>query len=167
MNLGDNSVAHYDEDVAMQTSTQTRRDSFATSRPVLTALPDFDLSKVVSRVAKENPDWSQDRLRDAEDSYRAYLAACKLSAKKLSPAPDADEVWHAHILHTREYARDCGSYFGYFLHHVPTETEIGAGDADCQGDSSACTSCGSGCSGGGTITMKCSVSCNDEDGPLI
>lgn len=43
----------------------------------------------------------------------------------LVPSPDVDEIWHAHILHTREYARDCEDVFGPggFLHHSPSYTE--------------------------------------------
>ena len=35
------------------------------------------------------------------------------------PALDIDKVWHQHILHTRDYARDCQRIFGAFLHHAP------------------------------------------------
>ncbi len=28
-------------------------------------------------------------------------------------------VWHAHILHTEEYAEFCQNVFGFFLHHHP------------------------------------------------
>ena len=38
---------------------------------------------------------------------------------RMPPPPDVDEVWHAHILDTRRYARDCVKLFGTFHHHYP------------------------------------------------
>ena len=85
-------------------------------------LPTFDLSHIMGRVQKEHPDWSAERIQQAELMYRRYLALCKLyPQEQLAPSPDADEMWHAHILHTAHYERDCMEYFGYFLHHVPCE----------------------------------------------
>lgn len=37
----------------------------------------------------------------------------------LPPSLDIDEVWHAHILHTEEYAEFCQNVFGFYLHHHP------------------------------------------------
>ncbi len=99
-------------------------------------LPEFDLSFVRDRVAREHPNWSQDRLANAELDYRFYLARCKTPHQaSLSPSSDADEFWHAHILYTREYARDCQNYFGHFLHHVPLA------EGDCGEDGECKTQC--------------------------
>jgi len=38
-------------------------------------------------------------------------------------SPVIDEVWHAFILHTREYAEFCQSIFGRFVHHAPNWPE--------------------------------------------
>jgi len=35
------------------------------------------------------------------------------------PSPIVDLVWHAHILDTHAYARDCDQLFGRFIHHAP------------------------------------------------
>jgi hypothetical protein len=83
-------------------------------------LPNFDLSKVMARVSKKNPDWSVDRLANAELEYRRYLLLCRTYVgSRVSPSHDVDQVWHAHILHTQQYANDCNRFFGYFLHHEP------------------------------------------------
>jgi hypothetical protein len=37
------------------------------------------------------------------------------------PSKVADDLWHAFILHTRDYERFCGKAFGRFFHHVPAE----------------------------------------------
>jgi hypothetical protein len=35
------------------------------------------------------------------------------------PDEAIDAVWHAHILDTQAYIRDCERLFGRYLHHVP------------------------------------------------
>lgn len=37
-----------------------------------------------------------------------------------APLRVIDEMWHAFILHTAEYARFCMTYFGEVIHHQPT-----------------------------------------------
>ena len=37
----------------------------------------------------------------------------------LPPSYEIDEVWHAHILHTKEYMDFCLELFGKYLHHQP------------------------------------------------
>jgi len=37
----------------------------------------------------------------------------------LVPSLKVDEVWHAHILHTAMYAKDCQRIAGRFIHHHP------------------------------------------------
>ena len=81
-----------------------------------TPLPDFDLSKVMARVAVEHPDWCQTRLDAAERDYRRFAMLAKLY-RGVFPTKDADQVWHCHILCTKDYAADCGRYYGFFLHH--------------------------------------------------
>lgn len=89
-----------------------------------------DLTKILKRVAKEHPEWSQQRLDDAEKGYREYMADVNHD-KTLSPSKDVDEVWHAHILHTIEYAGFCQFHFGRFIHHVPDEND--RCDSKCKG----------------------------------
>lgn len=127
-------------------------------------LPTFDLSKVVERVKSEHPDWSKDRLDNAAVEYRQFLAISKTSeGHGLIPSKDADEIWHAHIIHTIDYVRDCQAYFGYYLHHVPTGDNsvedvrrcdelykasfgrgiLGPNASKCDGGCSACSDCSS------------------------
>jgi len=37
----------------------------------------------------------------------------------LPPLLEVDEVWHHHIMDTRQYKYDCEKIFGYFFHHYP------------------------------------------------
>lgn len=92
--------------------------SFASSPAV--AIMNADLSFVAKRVAKDHPDWSTDRIEAAIAEYREYLVYISANRRlHVLPPLDGDEVWHAHIIHTREYAEFCKENFGQFLHHVP------------------------------------------------
>ncbi|CAN5717865.1 hypothetical protein BH11PAT2_BH11PAT2_08190 [soil metagenome] len=126
-------------------------------RPPLAVLPSFGLSRIVARISKENPDWSQDRIQAAEDGYREFLAKAKAQPGGANfPTADVDKMWHAHILFTKQYHADCLAYFGYYLHHEPfdeTNRPAKAND-DCGADS--CTSCGP-----GTITVT-AVTCESS-----
>lgn len=105
------------------------------------ALPEFDLSRVIAKVSSKNPDWGQDRLDEAEAGYRKFLATAKSSPKTRNvPSDDVDEIWHTHILFTKQYHQDCQAYFGSYYHHEPTED--GMCDGNCGGE-------GSGEGGGG------------------
>jgi len=134
-----------------------------------------DLTKILKRVAKEHPEWSQERLNDAEKGYREYMADVNHD-KSLSPDKDVDEVWHAHILHTIDYADFCQLYFNRFIHHVPFENDrceksctcdINKTESNkkarCEGSGQAgCSKC-SNCSGHKTETKqkaKCHSKCN-------
>lgn len=67
-------------------------------------------------MAKEQSAWSTARLEEACVEYRRWLYFCTVRQKGESLAvicPDADQVWHAHILFTRQY---CMTFAGRFLH---------------------------------------------------
>jgi len=91
----------------------------------LEAIERLDLSKVRVRVMKEQ-NWSEDKSNTVLREYRRFWALrFKHPGQWLVPSPDVDEIWHAHILHTREYTRDCESVFGPdgYLHHEPSYGE--------------------------------------------
>lgn len=103
---------------------------------VATALPVFDLSFLVEQLCRKSQfkDWTAERFSQAVDDYREFLVLCKEEPNLIhEPTKDVDEIWHRHILNTKEYARDCQSYFGYFLNHIP---KVKA--AEC-GTSTSCT----------------------------
>ena len=67
-------------------------------------LPVFDLTKVMERVAREHKDWTAADLAKAERLYRQFLWLAKTTKRNaLMPPHEADEVWHAHLLHTQQY----------------------------------------------------------------
>ncbi len=78
---------------------------------------DFGLLK---RKLNEEKGWAPEFCDEVEDLYRKFLAlAARYRDEKVCPTGPIDTFWHAHILDTRAYARDCDEVFGEFLHHFP------------------------------------------------
>jgi hypothetical protein len=56
----------------------------------------------------------------AARDYRRWLALRRAFPHlSIAPTVNIDRMWHAHILDTRTYERDCARVFGQFLHHTP------------------------------------------------
>ena len=56
----------------------------------------------------------------AEREYRRFLSLRFYEPDvDLIPNRLVDEFWHAHILDTQAYVRDCEHLFGAYLHHYP------------------------------------------------
>jgi hypothetical protein len=87
----------------------------------------IDLTRVAQRVAKEQPSWSAEKLAEAVVEYRRWLVLCAVTADtafKLGMcSTDVDEIWHAHILFTRNYMTVCEDIAGKYIHHAPTSEE--------------------------------------------
>jgi hypothetical protein len=66
---------------------------------------------------------------EAESLYRRFLALqMRYPDRKICPTGPIDEFWHAHILDTEAYRRDCLTLFGHALHHYPYFGMRGADD---------------------------------------
>lgn len=80
---------------------------------------DADLSLVVERLHKEGE--IDARLIDsAVVEYRRFMGLIAKGNRGVSMiSKTVDAVWHAHILHTRDYADFCQAVFGRFIHHAP------------------------------------------------
>jgi hypothetical protein len=60
------------------------------------------------------------QLASAILEFKRYMALVGFGYRGLGMlSPNVDEVWHAFILFTREYADFCQSAFGIFVHHIP------------------------------------------------
>jgi hypothetical protein len=103
--------------------TSTSCTSCTNAADMMNMINEIDLSRVSRRVAKDHPEWAQERVDAAVVEYRKYLCMVKAGYSNLSPCLDVDEVWHAHILFTVDYMNDCNKVFGFFLHHVPFDEE--------------------------------------------
>lgn len=131
----------------------------------------FQLPKITSRVMRKN-NWDADFAKSVETEYIRFLSIHRNRPNaKIVPSELVDQMWHEHILHTKDYHDLCHEMFGHYLHHFPTEegksqsiddtfeiyrdlfeseppSNIWKRDGNCMGN---CTgSCGGGgCSGGG------------------
>lgn len=82
----------------------------------------IDFEPIAVKIRGANPHWSEEHVQKAIESYRMYFYASRFFPELGSaPHPSIDEVWHAHILFTLWYARDCAYIVGYYLHHTPKE----------------------------------------------
>lgn len=92
---------------------------------------DAALSDVLDRVRQldftmlkrkliEEQGWTSEFCEDVESLYRQFLALnARYPDRKICPTGPIDTFWHAHILDTRAYVRDCELVFGQYLHHFP------------------------------------------------
>ncbi len=82
-----------------------------------------DLDAVINRLVKIES-WSQKDAIAAVQQYRNYLfLRKKYPDHNLPPSIDIDDVWHAHVLHTKEYRTFCKEVFhnkeDKYLDHDP------------------------------------------------
>lgn len=66
--------------------------------------------------------WTSVEVDIAVQYYKNFLFLNKKYIQRYSVLPpllEVDEVWHHHIMDTRQYAIDCEGIFGYFFHHYP------------------------------------------------
>lgn len=65
-------------------------------------------------------DWSEIQAKQAIEQYLNFLCLTWLYPDRLLvPTQLIDQVWHCHILHTRQYRQDCEALFGCYLDHEP------------------------------------------------
>lgn len=84
-------------------------------------LEELDLSHVIARGRELFcPTASDEELSQAELDYRRFLwVHYRYPQLNLTPSEEVDMIWHAHILFTGKYFRDCDRMFGHYLHHTP------------------------------------------------
>jgi hypothetical protein len=86
---------------------------------MLGALDRADLWFVEERLARKLG-FSPLQAQVAILGFKRYMALVGLGYRGLGMvSPEVDEVWHAFILFTKDYADFCRSVFGEFIHHVP------------------------------------------------
>lgn len=85
----------------------------------LAKVAEIDLTMLKRKLIEEYG-WTPEHTDQVEDLYRKFLALnAAYPDRKICPTGPIDEFWHAHILDTRAYAKDCDHLFGHFLHHFP------------------------------------------------
>lgn len=85
----------------------------------LARVAELDFTMLKQKLGHEKG-WSLEFQEEVEDLYRRFLALNMVYPdRKICPTGPIDEFWHAHILDTMAYVRDCEYLFGRFLHHFP------------------------------------------------
>lgn len=80
--------------------------------------------KVREELEKQNIIVTDDFLDEGVLSLKQYYAVALLDPNNEHAVSDViDPFWHAHILHTKEYAGFCDRVFGHFVHHTPLNHE--------------------------------------------
>ena len=83
---------------------------------------DLNFDRIVWKIIHDpfKPDMAEEDVLLAVKKYKQFLNL-KVKFPKMSfvPTDDIDMIWHAHILDTEQYAKDCNHLFGEFLHHEP------------------------------------------------
>lgn len=102
---------------------------------VLAKIEQIDLTPHGYKLNKEYG-WSMDKINHTIPLYQKWLAM-QVIYEDLSFAPSSliDEFWHAHILDTKKYYKDCMEICGHMIHHYPyfgltdheTEKDLEAG----------------------------------------
>ncbi|MDQ2820012.1 MAG: glycine-rich domain-containing protein-like [Pseudomonadota bacterium] len=97
--------------------------------PDFAAIATLDLGRIITKLChvESGEGWSSARADAATLEYRRFLYLMKtFPAEQTVPSVEVDTFWHYHILDTMQYAADCATVFGYFLHHDPA---VGLDDA--------------------------------------
>ena len=76
-------------------------------------------STIISRLEKKHPEWSKPYIETLIRQYKRFLHTAANSDSELVPTKDVDEVWHEHILFTKDYFVNWKEYLGRLVHHNP------------------------------------------------
>ena len=77
----------------------------------------------VLRRYKEDSGVSDERAEVDWTAFLQFMAVCMFQSERVTATPAADGVWHAFLLHTKQYAAFCEEFLGGFVHHDPTSDE--------------------------------------------
>jgi hypothetical protein len=79
-----------------------------------------DLKAKLAQPEHGEEPWSAAKADQVEILYKQLLKLKRKHQEIPVPPPhDVDRFWHAHILDTVAYHRDCDVIFGHYLHHWP------------------------------------------------
>lgn len=97
-------------------------------RGALARVNQIDFTLLKQKMIEEQ-NWTFEFCEEVESLYRRFLALnARYPDQKICPTGPIDAFWHAHILDTRAYMRDCEHIFGEYLHHFPYFGMRGPGD---------------------------------------
>ena len=95
-----------------------RRRTLATARFPLATL---------DGLRRRHPDLTDDQAQLVADGLRQWYRVCQLARTRPTSMPSrvVDDLWHEHIVCTRDYEQFCRQAFGRFLHHQPESLMTG------------------------------------------
>jgi hypothetical protein len=74
-----------------------------------------------ARLARQTG-WSSEFTQRVIQEYKRFIYLMCVSEETLTPSQEVDEVWHLHLIYTRDYWIDfCRDVLGREIHHDPTE----------------------------------------------
>lgn len=86
----------------------------------------IDLSLIEAKLCSADRllfrQWTKVEAEVGIQYYKNFLFLNKKYSKEypvLPPSLEVDEIWHHHILDTRQYMKDCDGIFDYYFHHYP------------------------------------------------
>lgn len=74
----------------------------------------------IKRIQEENL-WDDEYTIRVIDEYIKFLTMAK--DKHVCPSYEIDQVWHTHMLYSKDYTALTTVIVGYYLHHDPTPSE--------------------------------------------
>lgn len=86
----------------------------------LKKLDNYDYTSLKNRLMSKEffPEDKADYLLAA---YQRFFSLRFVADSPISPTREIDNIWHLHILDTKEYEKFCNEVFGKFVHHIPRE----------------------------------------------
>lgn len=90
---------------------------------VIEAIQSYNFDHVRERIVRKKL-LSEDIVDEAIAEYKRYMTMNARTSDRLTMFSEPiDEVWHQHILFTRDYANFCEKAVGHFVHHDPMTPE--------------------------------------------
>ncbi len=80
----------------------------------------LDLQYLIDRMVNKYS-WEPVAAKETVRKYKNFLTLKYVYPDlEFAPRREIDEIWHQHILFTKNYMRDCELIFGKYIHHTPS-----------------------------------------------
>jgi hypothetical protein len=79
---------------------------------------DNNSDRFIERLMKENL-WAKEYTLRVIEEYKKFVYLATL--QEVAPSYEVDQVWHTHLLFTKDYKKMCKETLGVELHHNPIE----------------------------------------------
>lgn len=76
--------------------------------------------KITERLASENG-WKQEYASRVVEEYKRFMYLAIVCSHAVTPSDQVDQMWHLHMIYTRDYDSFCEDVLGKWIHHGPTK----------------------------------------------